>query len=140
MHRDRPSPDGHGAFASAAIAIAAELSVALPGIAAEVIGHLLHQRLLQHLTGALTRQGVESIDDFAGHVRADYVSDVVPCTHRGVPPLNDFLRVIRKGTPSSFAHPRPRQAAEIPHITTLAPGGHVQVLSQPNRSWPLYVS
>jgi tetratricopeptide (TPR) repeat protein len=38
-----------------------------------------------------------------------------------VPPLNDFPTVIRKGTPSSFAHPRPRQAAEIPHITTLAP-------------------
>ena len=66
MHRDRPGPDGDGAFASAAIAIAAELSAALPGIAAEVIGHLLHERLLQHLPCALARQGVERVDDFAG--------------------------------------------------------------------------
>src|SRR5487761_294639 len=103
-----------------AIAIATELAAALVARTLQEFIDLRLERFLQHHLRSVTRDLVESVLDCGRYLRPVYLSDVVPCNHRGVPPLNDFSRVNRKGTPSSFAHQRLAVAAEFPHITTLA--------------------
>jgi hypothetical protein len=44
-----------------------------------MLGHLVEKGFLENLPGAFARQCVESVDDFASDVRADYVGDVITC-------------------------------------------------------------